>query len=68
MEIRDIYIYMYVHMYSFFYGTFMCASTNYLDSGMTANFTWVLRTKSKVALTTAADSSIVHTLKKRKQN
>ena len=41
----------------------MCASTNYLDSA--TNSTWVLRTKSEVALTTAADSSIVHTLWKK---
>ena len=58
MEIRDIYIFIY--MYSFFYGTFTCASMNYLDSAMQALFTRALRTSSGVAPTTAADSSIAH--------
>ena len=53
-----------VCMYSFFYGTFTRASTNYIDTARrTAHFTRV-----REALTNAVDSSIAHTLwKKRKQ-
>ena len=38
MEIGDIFIYMYVCMYSFFYGTFTCMSTNNLDSATNWTF------------------------------
>ena len=60
--------YIFICMYRcIVFSMVICASTNYLDSA--TNSTWVLRTKSEVALTTAADSSIVHTLwKKRKRN
>ena len=54
----NVYIQFIRKYVSFFYGTFMCASTNDLDSA----------TFSGVALTTAVDNSITHTpCKKRKQ-
>ena len=61
-------IYLYICIY-FFYGTFTCASTNYLDNATNSTFMRVLRTKSEIAQTTSVDSSIAHTLwKKKKQN
>ena len=67
LNIHKYVLCIYVCMYGFFYSTFTCPFTNYLHSSMISTFTWVLRTKSGVALTTAVDSSIVHTpWKKRK--
>ena len=62
MEIGDIYLY--VCMYSFFYGTFTRASTNYLDTARRiAHFK-----REREALTNAVDSSIcTHTLWKKGQ-
>ena len=61
MEIGDIYIYMYVCMYSFFYGTFTRASTNYLDTARRiAHFM-----RAREALTNAMDGSIAHTVEEK---
>ena len=45
MEIRDIFICMYVFMYRFFYGTFTHASTNNLDSTSNSTFHGALTKK-----------------------
>ena len=45
-------IYIFICMYSFFYGTFTCTSTNNLDCAMNC--------LAGVALTNTADSSIAH--------
>ena len=58
MEIRDIYLYL--CMYSFFYGTFTRVSTNNLDSVMNGTFDI-----AGIALTNATDSNIAHTLREK---
>ena len=59
-----IYIFICVCRYSFFYGTSTCMSTNNLDSATNSTF----HVGGVIALTNAADSSLAHTLwKKRKQ-
>ena len=62
MEIGNIYFY--VCLYSFFYGTFTRVSMNNLESSTNSIF----HSGWRVDLTNTADSSIAHTLwKKRKQ-
>ena len=59
---------MCVYMYSFFYGTCTCASTNNLDSVMNSTFHASGKDLAGVALTITLDCSIAHTpWKKRKQ-
>ena len=63
-------IYLYICIY-FFYGTFSSHARLLITLTMprTAHFMRVLRTKSEIAQTTSVDSSIAHTLwKKKKQN
>ena len=57
-------IYIFICMYSFFYGTFTRTSTNNLDSVTNSTFH---ACGVGVALTNAADSSIAHTPRKKRK-